>query len=180
MVDASVRLARLLDAPDLGAVQSRAWRDAYADLLPPDVLAGLTPESMAAGWRTAVASPPSPRHRVLVAVAGTDVVGFAAFGPTADGDLDGMLDADVSVLLVDPGARLRGHGSRLLSAVVEHLQGDGFRHAHAWVDEADERQRTFLTGAGWAPDGARRSLDLRGDAAVIVRQVRLHTDVASD
>lgn len=180
MADASVRPARNGDAPALGDVQSRAWREAYADILPAGVLAGLTPEAMAEGWQAAIVSPPSPRHRVLVACAGPDLTGFAACGPTADGDLDGMLDADVPVLLVDPGARLRGHGSRLLTAVVEQLRGDGFRHAHIWVDEADERLREFLAKAGWAPDGTQRSLDLRGDGAVVVRQLRLHTDIAPD
>jgi hypothetical protein len=32
-----------------------------------------------------------------------------------------------------------------------------------------------VADAGWAPDGAHRELDLRGDGAVRVKQVRLHT-----
>ena len=37
--------------------------------------------------------------------------------------------------------------------------------------------RGFLDGAGWAPDGAHRELDLDGAGTVRVKQVRLHTDL---
>jgi hypothetical protein len=40
--------------------------------------------------------------------------------------------------------------------------------------------RQFLTDAGWAPDGAHRELDLRGDGEVLVKQVRLHTDLGDE
>ena len=36
----------------------------------------------------------------------------------------------------------------------------------------------FGPGAGWAPDGAHRELDLHGDGAATVKQVRLHTDLS--
>ena len=42
----------------------------------------------------------------------------------------------------------------------------------------DDAQRTFLTDAGWAPDGAHRTLDLDGTGATQVKQVRLHTALA--
>ena len=37
----------------------------------------------------------------------------------------------------------------------------------------------FLQAAGWAPDGAHRSLDLHDDGSVLVKQVRLHTDLTT-
>ena len=39
----------------------------------------------------------------------------------------------------------------------------------------DDALRAFLTEAGWAPDTAHRELDLDGDGATQVKQVRLHT-----
>jgi hypothetical protein len=45
------------------------------------------------------------------------------------------------------------------------------------VVASDDAVRGFLDGAGWAPDGAHRELDLDGTGAVRVKQVRLHTDL---
>ena len=49
-----------------------------------------------------------------------------------------------------------------------------------WLASTDDVRRTFLTESGWAPDGAHRELDLHGDGSVLVRQVRLHTDLRED
>jgi hypothetical protein len=49
-----------------------------------------------------------------------------------------------------------------------------------WLHSTDDERRTFVTAAGWAADGAHRELDLRGDGEVLVRQVRLHTDLAEE
>jgi hypothetical protein len=46
-----------------------------------------------------------------------------------------------------------------------------------WLGAADDETRLFLTTAGWAADGAHRTLDLTGDGSVQVKQVRLHTDL---
>lgn len=178
MADASVRVARADDTPAVGAVQARAWREAYAGLLPPGLLDGLDPAALAAGWREAVVRPPTPRHRVLVALAGTRVVGFAAPGPAGDPDCDPRVDAELHALLVDPPAQRAGHGSRLLAAAVDSLRELGFTRALAWVNAAEQTPLAFLTGAGWGRDGAERTLDLRGDGGVLVAQVRLHTDLS--
>ncbi|MGN6244190.1 MAG: GNAT family N-acetyltransferase [Motilibacteraceae bacterium] len=178
--DVSVRPARAGDAPALGAVQAAVWRRAYADVLPAEVLESLDAEDLAEPWRQAVVAPPSPRHRVLVALAGADVVGFAAVAPSEDDDVEPMVDAEVLALLVAPEAAGAGHGSRLLQAVVDVLAGDGFRHAHVWLGAGDAPLRTFLEGAGWAADGSTRTLDLTGDASTVVEQERLHTRIVDE
>jgi GNAT superfamily N-acetyltransferase len=154
--DASVREARPADVPAIGSVQARAWRAAYARLLPADVLAALDPEVLAEGWRTAVTAPPSPRHRVMVACAGPTVVGFAACGP----------DGELVALLVDPTHQRRGHGSRLLNAVADLLREDGTDRLAAWTPVDDAPRAAFLTSAGLGPDGARRTLELPGGGTV--------------
>ncbi|MDP9395637.1 MAG: GNAT family N-acetyltransferase [Actinomycetota bacterium] len=175
--DASVRPARPADAPALGELQSRSWRLRYDGVLPSETLDTLEPERLAQAWASAVSSPPSGRHRVLVACAGADVVGFVASGPAEDSDLDAAVDAELHVFLVAPDRMSEGHGSRLLAALVDHLRTDGFTRAYTWLTSDDERVRGFLESTGWAPDGAHRSLDLRGDGTVVVNEVRLHTDV---
>ena len=177
MADVSVRPAQARDAPAVARVQEAAWGSDYRGLLPGELLTALGSEQGAQRWRSSVQAPPSPRHRVLVACAGRDVVGVAAVGPSEDRDLDARVDAEIGVLLVAPDARGAGHGSRLLMASVEHLRLEAFERAYTWVAAADDAQRAFLVGAGWAADGAHRQLDLRGDGAVVVTQVRLHTDI---
>ena len=89
-------------------------------------------------------------------------------------------DGEVAELVVDPAHRGAGHGSRLLHACVDTLRADRFVRATTWLTTTDDARRRFLTEAGWAPDGAYRELDLRGDGTVQVKQVRLHTDLRTD
>ncbi|CNG29676.1 acetyltransferase [Mycobacterium tuberculosis] len=179
MADVGVRPARRADAAAVAGIQVRAWRHGYRDLLPDGVLDEVTgPEAVETWrdrWAEAAAAPPSPRHRLLVAVASDLVVGFAAHGPAEDDDLDAGAAAELLTLLVDPLHARAGHGSRLLAATVDLLREDGFGTLVSWVFEDDEVTRTFLGSAGWAPDGTARTLDM-GEP---VRQIRLHTDIGA-
>jgi GNAT superfamily N-acetyltransferase len=172
MADVSVRPARADDAERVAAVQLSTWRTAYASFLPEDALA-VPLEQAAALWLRAIELPPTPTHRVLVAMDGAELVGFAASGPTDDEDVEAV---EVSTLLVEPRWGRRGHGSRLLAATVDHWREDGASTAVSWVWEQDTASRAFLAGAGWEADGATRGLDT---GPRIERQVRLHADVSS-
>ncbi len=176
MADVSVRPARPEDAERVARVQLSTWRTAYADLLPAEALD--VPEVRAAAlWLGAVESPPSPRHRLLVAMERDDLVGFAASGPASDEDLDPESTVELMTLLVEPRWGRRGHASRLVAASVEHWRGDGFTTAATWTWEADPATRSFLEGAGWEPDGLARGLDT-GER--VQRQLRFHTDLRED
>nr|WP_131762260.1 GNAT family N-acetyltransferase [Actinomadura fibrosa] len=178
MADVGVRPARRADAAAVADIQVRTWRHAYRDLLPAAVLDAVTApdarETWRERWAEAAAAPPSPRHRLLVAVASDLVVGFAAHGPSEDGDRDPATTAELIALLVDPLHARAGHGSRLLAATVDLLREDGTATLVSWAFEGDEVTRAFLGSAGWAPDGTARTLDM-GEP---VRQVRLHTDIS--
>lgn len=156
VADASVRLAAATDADAIGAVQARAWRAAYADLLPPAQLQALTGPALAGPWREAIVRPPTTRHAVFVACSGSTVVGFAALAPAADRDT-GPLVGDLTALVVDPAHQRRGHASRLLSACVARLRDLGSTALVAWVPETDTARQSFLASAGMVADGARRT-----------------------
>lgn len=177
MADASVRPGTPDDAAAIARVQAAAWSLRYVGLLPPEALAALDSADSADSWRTAVATPPSPRHRVLVALSGDELVGFAALAPAADSDLVPRLDAEIQVLCVAPDRTGSGHGSRLVNASADTLRADGFDHVHVWVTDREADLQAFLEKAGWEGDGARRRLDLRGDGEVLVDQVRLRTRI---
>lgn len=172
MADVSVRPARPEDAERVARVQLSTWRTAYADFLPAEAL-DVPEEQAAALWLHAVEAPPTQQHRLLVAMEGSELVGFAASGPAEDEDVEGV---ELTALLVEPRWGRRGHGSRLLAATVDHWQGDGATTAITWVWERDRASLAFLEGAGWAPDGLLRGLDT---GPRVERQVRLHVDVSA-
>lgn len=185
-----VRPARPEDAGEIARIQLTTWRIAYRRMLPKDVLDRLDEAWFVRRWSAAIETPPSARHRVLVAVEQAEqsyLVGFAASGPAdeqalAPGEPPKALGPEVVAvtdLLVEPRWGRRGHGSRLLAASVDLWREDGFAAAVAWAYDADEATRKFLTSTGWGPDGAVRALDVDD---LLVPQLRLHVSLtpASD
>jgi GNAT superfamily N-acetyltransferase len=175
--DAGVRPARPQDADAIGRVHAAAWRAAYRDLLP-GAGESLDPQALAESWRQALEHAPSPDHRVLVATAGPDVVGFAALSPATDADATPGQDAELLVLLVEPPSGRRGHGSRLLNASADTVRDAGYAALRSWVPEADTARQAFLAGAGFAADGATRMLDASGDGTTTVRELRWSATLA--
>jgi L-amino acid N-acyltransferase YncA len=173
--DRSVRAARPDDVPEIARIQVATWQTAYAALLPAPVLAAATPERAEAEWAAAVSDPPTPRHRVLVALDLQWTVGFVAFGPSEQDTAETHVGV-IHTLLVEPRWGRRGHGSRLLAAAVDHMRGDGIDTAQAWVLQGDTASTAFYESAGWERDGAVRTL-VDGDRAV--REVRLHVSLGA-
>lgn len=182
-----VRPATPDDAGEIARIQLTTWRHAYRRILPQHIVDGIDEAWVTRRWRTSIDDPPSPRHRVLVAVEQAQqayLVGFVATGEVdetalaPDEEPEALLRPDVASitdLLVQPRWGRRGHGSRLLAASVDHWRDDGFHTAVAWSFEADPATRGLLTAAGWELDGAARALDVDD---LLVPQVRLHTAIA--
>jgi len=186
VADVFVRGARAADVADIARIQVLTWRTAYRGLLPDQVLDGLDDTAVEARWDAAVRAAPSPLHRVLVAVEADAVVGFAAAGPADQDDVETpagapLHDPDRTVVmgtvLVEPRWGRRGHGSRLLAAVVDLARGDGLEHAVTWVLEGDAASAGLLGSAGWAPDGTARRLEAPGGTVV---ELRWHASLAEE
>ena len=178
--DVSVRVAWADDAEGIAAVQVRAWRTAYDGLLPADVLASLDPAEIAAAWHASLSTPKDARNRVLVALERNTIRGFAltspGLGPRHRPDQrrrgvrpDRGPGTDRAGPRLPADAGLRGHPAR---GPVHPRPALGRRHRRR---AAPVRHR-----AGWAPDGAHRELDLHGDGAVTVKQVRLTQTCRND
>ncbi len=178
VADASVRLARLSDAPAVGYVQAALWTEVYAGVLAPEVVAQFQPQAFARVWRASLHSPPSPAHRLLVACAGEQVVGFAAVGPSADPDAADD-DAELLVLGIHADTRRVGHGSRLLNACVDTARGARFTSLRAWLPGDADPTRAFLVGGGFIADGAHRERVVGPQESDVVREVRLATTITA-
>ncbi len=181
-----VRPARHTDAAEIARIQLSTWRTAYRRIVPAQVLDQLDEAWLTERWQQAIDAPPSPRHRVLVAIEQgerDELVGFAASGPVEEDalapDETGLPTGTGALtdLLVEPRWGRRGHGSRLLAATVASWRDDGFARAYAWAFERDVATHKFLASTGWATDGAVRGLDMDG---IVVRQQRLHVDLTVD
>jgi GNAT superfamily N-acetyltransferase len=171
--DGTVRIAVPNDAATIAGIQADALRLNYAALLPDEAVDYFDIAAATNGWAEAISSPPSPRHRVFVAVGLDRVVGFAATSPATDADLKPESDAELLALHVAPDHVRLGHGSRLMAAIVDHAHDDGVARLVMWVFAADDPVRMFLRDNGWEPDGSTRDLDV----GELLHQVRLHTGI---
>jgi GNAT superfamily N-acetyltransferase len=178
--DVSVRPAAPADASSLVGVTLAAWDTWWVPRLSTDpdgpALAPLDAASVLEGWRETLGEPPSPRHRVLVALTGSEPAGYAVLTPSPDADADEGT-ADLADLVVAPGHTRRGHASRLLAAAVELLRDLGFATLTSWCDTEDDARARFLGSAGFAPDGAMRTLG-DGPGGGVLRQVRYTASIA--
>ncbi|WP_017612713.1 GNAT family N-acetyltransferase [Nocardiopsis salina] len=176
-----VRPARSGDVERIVDLQVASWKALYGPLLPEGVSAEMgsaeARKNFTEQWESALGSPPTSKHRLVVATDEVDgvrtVTGFAALGPAGDPDLWPATDAEVFALHVDPERTRQGHGSRLVNACVDHLSEDGFSTVHVWAAEQENALRSFFESAGWRPDGARREIDL----GPLLPMVRLHAAV---
>lgn len=198
----TVRLAWAADVDAIGAIQVTALRET----LPPELAADLDAGLLAEAWRRAVTTPPSARHRVLVAteggtgpdshpdghpdgptvIAAADlgtsgsgrVVGFTATAPAEDPDaVDG---ADGEVLALHTAREDDDLTGALLAAAADTLEADGFSRGQLWVGATQDGLRRVAEGAGWSPDGAHRRLDLPAATSGGLAQVRLHTGLTDE
>ncbi|MFX0537981.1 N-acetyltransferase family protein [Ornithinimicrobium sp. Y1847] len=175
LADAAVRTARPTDAPAVGLVQAFVWQDAYADLLAQEVLDQLSGPRFGNAWRRSLESPPTPRHRLLVATAGPQVVGYVSLGPAEPEP--GLEEGHTGMLFdggVHPEGRGAGHGSRLLNAAIDTLRAgdDELESVAVWTLADAEGTRAFLQSAGFEPDGAYRDRVVDEDGRT-AREVRL-------
>ena len=145
--DQHVRPAMANDAATLTAIQLAAWRQAHFELLGEEVLQLLDPQGMTASWLQAITNPPGRDCEVLVACQRNEVVGFAS-----------IAGRTILSLEVTPQWQRAGHGSRLLAACVDRLRFHEHGDAVTWVLQDNVAREQFLSGAGFGPDAAQRTL----------------------
>lgn len=164
MADVSVRPALPEDAHAVGHVHAATFAAVIeAGIGEPFQI---DPSTFEAQWGRAISTPPSAKHRILVALEGVRVVGFAALAPTEqlipDADGDKGPAAEIVALEIAEDKRREGHGSRLLAACADILRQTGAESVQAWCVAGDETRERFLISAGFAPRGVRRSYDVGG------------------
>jgi ribosomal protein S18 acetylase RimI-like enzyme len=163
-----IRPAAVADAQAIAVVHVAAWQDAYAGLLPDDVLAGLTVSEWAERRQGQLASMAEGSF-VLVFDTGGRIGGFVSGGPSRDQFAGG----EVYAIYVHPGGQGRGAGRRLLQAATRQLADLGFTAASLWVLADNHPARGFYESQGWHADGTAKPWTLAGgDSVPEVRYVK--------
>jgi GNAT superfamily N-acetyltransferase len=153
----AIRPAEVSDAEQIGLVHVRSWQSAYRGRgVPQDYLDGLDPAERAGRWRRTLQDIDRSRAGILVADSGTEVVGFAGYGPSRDEDADPGQTGQLATIYLLPEVWGTGVGRRLMAATVDGLTGLGYQDATLWVLDSNDRARRFYARAGWAEDGATR------------------------
>lgn len=173
----AVRLAKSEDMPAWGQIQAQAM---HADLqshlgqVGPQTLALIDPGEIAKAWQQALENPPSPKHHLLSAVSGTEVVGLAAmapapemlFKPKQSPLADKNADAEIVALEVADWESNLDDASRLVNAVADMLRLSGASRVQIWLAaEAAEKIR-FFSECGFAPAGLRQGLQVGHESMV--------------
>ena len=164
-----VRPAARQDAQAIAVVHVATWRDAYAGLMPDEVLAGLDAGQRAERWRERLAAPADGSF-ALVFEADGQVRGFVSGGPSREGDTGG----EVYAIYVHPASQGQGAGRRLLAAAAGRLARGGFAEASLWVLAGNHSARGFYEAQGWRADGTEQPwrYDDSGPPLTEVRYIR--------
>jgi ribosomal protein S18 acetylase RimI-like enzyme len=152
-----VRPAVREDADAIAAVQVGTWRDAYAGLMPSEILDALDVGQRAEAWRGRLGAPPDGVF-VFVFERHGEVRGFVSAGPNRAGSPGG----EVFAIYVDPSCQGLGAGRRLLEAASERLAEAGFAEASLWVLATNRAARGFYESQGWRADGAEQPWTYHG------------------
>ncbi|CAL9588510.1 N-acetyltransferase family protein [Streptomyces sp. enrichment culture] len=169
-VAVAVREMADADCAAVAAVRVAGWRFAYRGLLPDACLDAMSVEADTDARREHLARA-GDRTVHLVAEAGEEVVGWAAFGPGRDPGA-GPGDAELYALYVRPDAVGTGVGRALTGEVLARAAGLGFGRLSLWVLEGNARGRRFYAKAGFVPDGAREPWEVGGRTVMELRYAR--------
>ncbi len=138
-----VRPAETGDAAAIARVHVATWRTTYRGLLPDDFLASLDEAGYEERWRRTLGE---ASDRVYVAEDRDGVVGFASGGRERAGETG--FSGELYAIYVLREAQGRGHGHRLVQAVVAGLRELGLADMIVWVLRDNSRARDFYERLG--------------------------------
>jgi len=146
---AVLRDAQPGDARAMADLNVRAWRAAFAGLVPEAVLQGQRAEPRVRYWEEHL--PSVPPQRTWVAERGGRVIGLTHLGPSRDPDAPEA--AELYGMYVEPEAVGTGAGRALMAAAMEWFRSGPWEAAILWTLPGDHRAARFYRAWGWAPDG---------------------------
>ena len=157
----TVRPATVEDAAGIARVHVTGWREAYAERLPAEFLAGLDEARFARNWEGIVVDGVTD---AFVAERDGEIVGWATAGPGRDDDPPRPRELEGIYLVAS--AYGSGAGQQLLDVAL------GDAPAYLWVMEGNARAEAFYRRNGFAPDGTTSTHTLGGTTVSVLRLTR--------
>ncbi|HHT41710.1 MAG TPA: GNAT family N-acetyltransferase [Actinomyces sp.] len=165
--DRSVRPALVNDSETIARIQADSMlaslQAGIDEPLDESAAGAVDMDQMTRTWQQTLDRPAQRGFRVLSALDGAAVVGFAAAVPGAPvAEVEGM-DApgtEIIALEVAAGQIGNGHRSRLLSAVTDLAKEEGAQNVRTWIIAGDDERIRFFQEAGLAPAGVMRKLEV--------------------
>ena len=139
------------DAAALARVHVATWRDAYAGILPTDMLVSMSEDRQTRYWRAALMRRRA-NEAITVATVDEALVGFGTCGPARGSDA--TRTGEVQMLYVAHDYQELGLGRALLRALFAALRRHRMEHAIIWV-VAQNPARFFYEAMGGAPQAER-------------------------
>lgn len=140
-----VRDACVQDATELAKVHLVAWRKAYHDILPRDVIDGVTLDEFEHAWFDHLKD--SYRTNLICQCDGS-MVGFVGFGPALD-DEEHNRTGEIYGMYVDPSFWRKGAGTTMWSHALEGFAAKRLQDVVLWVHVPNQSARKFYERVGF-------------------------------
>ncbi len=162
--DIVVRPVRDVDAEALGRVHATCWHETYDHLISKAALENVSARRLAELWTHWAQQ--GPDFRMVAALVGGEIVGFAGSGPARD--RDAPRNRELYFIYLLDAWHGTGIGQRLFDAGVPEDDTE----LYLWVAEDNPRAHRFYTRNGFALDGASHTEPFLGETLTEVRFVR--------
>lgn len=137
-----IRRADPQDADAIANVHDRAWRGAYAGVIPHRALNAMIGRRGPRWWANAIRRSAT----VLVMEIGGEIAGYATLGRNRASEL--KQDGEIYELYLSPEFQGIGLGRRLFEAARDMLCAHGFKGLVVWALEENIGAISFYEGAG--------------------------------
>jgi ribosomal protein S18 acetylase RimI-like enzyme len=154
-VNPRIRPATAADLETVAAIHVRAWREAYAGLIPEPAATGLSCAERTAMWRPRFQGAAGGRGIWLGLDAAGAPAGFLACGARRPDGPDAA--AEIHALYVLARARGQGLGRALMAEAARFLAAEGFASLGLWVLAPNLRAIAFYRRLGAVPGPSRSS-----------------------
>ena len=148
-----IRPAEEKDLPRIAKIHSDAWHHAYPNIVSPDILATVTPESRLNAWRQWFAV---DSYNISVYVEQNQPVGFTLTCPARDIQRPPRNYGELTHLYIDPSRISTGIGHHLFCDAVAQIKSGNYAGMLLWTLEGNTVARRFYESHNMLFDGARQ------------------------
>ena len=161
-----IRPAAESDAFGVARVHVYTWQAAYRGVMPDAYLESLSVSNRESVWRESIIK---GTPELWVADWNSEIIGWAAFGPSRDADADGTV-GELEAIYVMPSFWKKGLGRSLWLAARRRLIQRGFTSVTLWVLKDNVRAIEFYRAVGFDEESASEKEIVR--AGKRLREVR--------